>query len=262
VSSLNVLHEYGESLEELLRLRTFPMAFKFLEKEEDIPVGAKRPRRDYGFRFISCQGFSESRRAGFTIAQTKEDMWCFEPAMGYGFIEPIEYFLEGNNRFPEGASSLEAGKVWAQAFPRLPYGKYKSIVTAPLTKANFEPDMVIIYCDSLQLTSLLCARNWIDGHDIMCRMSGHSACVYATVPVMQTGDCQVASPCRGDRRRAGASDNEMIFSAPIGKIGGLVAALKAEAQYGFRIPLIPSMPREPEMLQSYMKIAKMTGMHE
>ncbi len=96
MGSLDILHNHAESLEKMLRLKTFPIAVKLLEKEEDIPEVAKRPRRDYGYRLLTCQSFSESRRAGATIAQTKEEMWCFEAAMGYGFIEPIEYFLEGN----------------------------------------------------------------------------------------------------------------------------------------------------------------------
>jgi uncharacterized protein (DUF169 family) len=260
--SLDVIHEYAGSLEKLLRLKTLPLALKLIEKEEEIPEGAKRPRRDYGYRFLTCQGFSESRRAEASIAQKKDDMWCFEAAMGYGFIEPIEYFLEGNTFFPQAVVTSEAAKIWAQAFPRLEYGKYTAIVSAPLAKANFEPDLLMIYCDSLQLTQLLKARTWIDGHDITCRMSGHGACVHAVVPVIQGRECQVTFPCFGDRRRAFAQDDEIIFSAPIEKAEALIAGLTALKKHGQGLPLVPHVPREPDMLPSYMKIARMTGMHE
>lgn len=262
MKSLDVIHQYALSLEKLLRLKSLPLAVKVLENEQDIPTAAKRPRRDYGYRFITCQGFSESRRAGATIVQTKEEMWCFEAAMGYGFIEPIEYFMEGNTRFPEVVANLQAGKAWAHSFPRLEYGRYTAIVSAPLAKADFEPNLLMIYCDSIQLTQLLMARTWIDGRDITCRMSGHGACVHAVVPVIKTGECQVTFPCWGDRRRAFAQDNEIIFSAPISKAAGLIAGLKALKQHGMGLPLVPFVPREPEMLPSYMKMAKMTGMHE
>jgi uncharacterized protein (DUF169 family) len=255
-------YDFSEKLEKLLRLKTFPLAIKLLESRDDIPEDAKRPKRDYGYRFLTCQGFSESRRAGVTIVQTKEDMWCFEAAMGYGFIEPIEFFLEGNTKFPEGVSSLEAGSFWAKNFPRLEYGKYEAIVSAPLANANFEPDLVMIYCDSIQLTALVRARTWKDGRDISCRISAHGACVFAVVPVMQTGECQVAIPCNGDRRRAWASDDEVIFTVPFGKMEDIISGLEAAKNFGAGLPLNPSMPREPEMNPSYMKMAKMTGLHE
>jgi len=54
---LSVLHEYGEELEKRLRLQTFSLAVKLLEKEEDIPKGTKRPMKDFGYHLLLCQGF-------------------------------------------------------------------------------------------------------------------------------------------------------------------------------------------------------------
>ncbi|NIM05156.1 MAG: hypothetical protein GTN65_05965, partial [Armatimonadetes bacterium] len=83
-----------------VRLKTFPLALKLLEKEGDIPDGAKRPLRDFGYHLSLCQAFQISRRDGATIAMLKEDNWCFEPVVGYGLGEAPQYFLEGHNRFP------------------------------------------------------------------------------------------------------------------------------------------------------------------
>ena len=47
MADLNVYHEYGEELERRLRLKTFPLALKLLEKERDVPNGAQRPVRDF-----------------------------------------------------------------------------------------------------------------------------------------------------------------------------------------------------------------------
>ena len=48
MTTLEEYHGYGEELERLLLLRTSPIAVKMLEKEEDIPDGAYRPRKDDG----------------------------------------------------------------------------------------------------------------------------------------------------------------------------------------------------------------------
>ncbi|MEA1963805.1 MAG: DUF169 domain-containing protein [Candidatus Aerophobetes bacterium] len=257
---LDVFHKYGEEIEKQLRLKSFPLAIKLLRKGEGIAEGAKRPKRDLGFHLSTCQAFSISRREGTHLAMLKEDMWCFEPVIGYGLARPPKYFLDGYNRFPETARTLEAGKNWARAFPHLEYDKYTGIVSAPLTKANFEPDLVMIYCNPAQLTQLLIVVNWIDGHDITCRLSGHAACVYSIVPVIQRRQYQVSSLCIGDRRRATAQDNELVFTAPKEKIEDLVLGLKALAKSGAGLPVKFTVIPEYELEESYAKIGKMLGM--
>jgi len=254
-------HEYAESLEELLRLKSDPIAIKLLEREENIPKEAQRPRVNYGYRLLTCQAFSEARRSGTTIVQTKEEMWCFEPALGYGFIELNEYFLEGNTRYPAGlVSTWEAAKAWAQAFPRIEYGKFLAILMAPLSKANFEPDLVLIYANTAQITQLLMGRTWKDGRDITCRISGQAACVYAVVLPLLTGECYLTIPCLGDRKRAFCQDDESIFTVPIEKMGDVITGLRALKQGNYGLPTAPTMAPEVLMSEPYMNMAKMTGM--
>ena len=260
MSSMDVIRGYAEPLERLLRLRTYPLGIKFFEKEEDVPEEAVRPTEAYGYRMLACQAFSESRRAGATIVQTMEESWCPEGAVGYGLIEPIDYYMEGNTRFPGIVSTQEAAKLWAREFPRFEYGKYKAVVSAPLSKVSFEPDVVVIYCNSAQLAQLVFARTWLDGRDIQCRIAAQGACVHATVPVVQRGECQIALPCLGDRGFAFAQDDEIIFSAPMAKIEGLITALNAMEEIGVKYPVVPRMPREPFMLPSYTEMARLSGM--
>lgn len=107
-----IFQRYGEELEERIRLQTFPLAIKLLEKEADIPKGSERPLlRDFGYNILFCQGYAMSRKEGKTIAMFKEDMWCFEPVVGYGWADPPQYFLEGYNRFPRDVKDLEDSRV-------------------------------------------------------------------------------------------------------------------------------------------------------
>ncbi len=255
----NDLHAYGEELEKRLRLKTFPLAVKLLEKEGDIPEGAIRPMRDLGHHLSLCQCFSMSRRGGAVMAELKEDMWCFEPVVGYGLAEAPEYFLEGHNRFPEDVETLEAGSNYAREFPRLESGKYIGVASALLTTANFEPDAVMIYCDSPQLSLLLLGREYKEGFNLKCSLSSHAACVYAVVPVIQSGECQIAVPCRGDRYRAMAGDDEMIFTVPKGKLEDLLLGLRRVDEYGSRLPRLYAMKPEYELKESYARIGKMLG---
>lgn len=260
MASLDKFPEYAEILERRLRLKTFPIAIKLLEREEDIVEGAIRPKRDLGHLIETCQGFAMSRREGKTVAMLKEDMWCFEPVVGYGIAEPPQEFMEGRNRFPDSAMTLEIAGNWARNFPRLKVGKYIGTMSAPLRTANFEPNLVLIYCDPSQLTSLLIAIECVYGRDLTCRLSGHAACVYSVVPVIQTGECQVTSPCWGDRKEAIAQDYEIILSASLAKLEGLLSGLDHLAKHGWGMPIQFFMVPECKIQESYIKIGKMLGM--
>ena len=260
MAKFDVFHEYGEEIERRIRLQTFPLAIKLLQREADIPEGAERPLRDFGYRVLLCQGYAMSRKDGKTIAMFKEDMWCFEPVVGYGWAEPPQYFLDGHNRFPQDVKDLEAGKNFVSDFPRLEVGRYQGVVSAPLTTADFVPDLVMIYCDSAQLSLLLLGREYKDGHDLTCHLSSHAACVYSVVPAIQRGECQIAIPCRGDRNGALAGSEEIIFSIPTQKIEGLLAGLRHVEKYGSKLPRSPHMRIEPERPESYVEIYKMMGL--
>jgi len=257
---LNILHEYGNKIEAHLKLNTFTLAIKLLKSKKDIPSIAKRPKKDFGYHLSLCQAFAISRREGTSFAMFKEDMWCFEPVIGLGLAKAPQYFLEGNNRFPRTARTLEAGKNWAQSFPHFELGKYKGIAFAPLSKTTFEPDLIILYCDPTQLTQIMIAINWIDGNDINCKLSGHAGCVYSIVPTIQNNQFQVSIPCVGDRKRAAAQDDELVFSSPIKKVGDLVMGLEFLAKNDQGLPVKFQQMPEYKLEESYIKIGKLIGM--
>ncbi|KON29328.1 hypothetical protein AC482_06775 [miscellaneous Crenarchaeota group-15 archaeon DG-45] len=255
---MSVFNEYGRRIEEQIRPKTYPLAVKMLEAEGDIPEEAERPKRDFGACMSTCQCFALSRRFGATIAQLFEDMWCPEPVIGFGLAEPPQYFLDGHNRYPDGVETLEAGANWARELPRFEAGRYVGVASAPLSTASFEPDVAVIYCDSAQLLRLLLGIAYRDGRDIATVLGGHVACVYAVVPAMLRGACQAAVPCRGDRGRAGAQDDEMIFSVPRDKIGDLVLGLEQGGTSS--IPTRFSMKAEYMLSPSYAEMARLMGM--
>jgi uncharacterized protein (DUF169 family) len=252
--------KHAEELERRIRLQSYVLALKLLEGGAKIPRGSERPLRDWGYRVPVCQGYALSRKEGKTVAMFQEDMQCCEPVIGYGWAKAPSYFLQGNNRYPQDVKDLRAGRNYAADFPRLAFGKCKGVVSAPLSGVNFVPDMILIYCNSAQLSLLLLGREYMDGHDLKCSLSSHAACVYSVVPPLQTKACQVAIPCRGDRYFAMAGDDEIILSVPAPRIGELLKGLRHLDKHGSRLPRNPAMQREPKFPESYMKI--LDGMEE
>jgi uncharacterized protein (DUF169 family) len=254
---LSIYNEYGKRIEKQIRPASYPLAIKMIKDESEIPKDAFRPTKDLKAANTTCQCFALSRKQGKVTAQLFEDMWCPEPVIGYGIVEPPKFFLEGHNRYPVGKASLEAGAISASGMPRFELGKYKGILAAPLTTANFDPDVAVIYCNSAQLVRLLLGIAYHDGRDIKTIISGHSACVYGIVPPILDGECHIAVPCRGDRSLAGAQDDEMIFSVPKQKISDLALGLEQEGTGS--IPSIIDMKSEHELPPAYAKLAHVMG---
>jgi len=256
---LSDFQKYGEELEQRLRLHTFPLAIKVLKKGEAIPKEAQRPKKDLGEQLALCQSFAASRREGTVLATLKEDMVCFEPVVGYGIEEPPELFLQGHNRYPLDVMNLEAGANYAHEFPRLEYGNI-GVLSAPLATSPFQPDAVMIYCNSEQLSLLLLARECQDGRNLPCNLSSHAACVYGVIPVIQSGQCHVAIPCRGDRYfYAMAGPDEFIFTVPKSRLEEVIMGFRHVHESGSRLPR--EYGKKPAGDKSnYEKIGRMLGM--
>ncbi len=162
--SLGDLNGFGEDLEKRLQLRTSPVAVKLLEKEGDIPAGAIRPIRDRGSHLALCQAFALSRREKATVAMLREDHWCYMPVIAFGLSEPPDFFLEGNTFLKFSVGEPQAARDLAKALPRLECGKNIGVLSAPLSRTSFEPDVVVIYSNTNQLRCLLSAVKYKDGY--------------------------------------------------------------------------------------------------
>jgi len=254
------IQKHGKTIEDYLRLQTYCLGIKLLKNESEIPEEALRPLKDFGHHLSQCQSFARSRREGLSIAQFKDDHWCFEPVIGYGLEKIPGRFFEAPHRYPGAAKTKEAAQTWARNFPRLEYGLYEGIVSAPLTSVTFEPDLVMLYCIPEQLTELMTVVNWIDGKDIYPVLSGHSACVYSIVPVIHNGTFHVTVPCLGDRKRAMAQNNEMIFSFPLNKIKDLTDGLIGLKKEGDGLPVRFCAMPEYKMSEGYEEMGKMLGL--
>jgi uncharacterized protein (DUF169 family) len=95
---------------------------------------------------------------------------------------------------------------------------------------------------------------------ITCKISANAVCVYAIVPVIQNRQYQIAVPCPGDRYRAMAQDDEMVFAAPKENLEALLVGLRNNYNQGVGLNKCPSLLPDFELYEPYAKIAKMLGM--
>jgi uncharacterized protein (DUF169 family) len=214
---VETMNTYGSDLLNMLVLRTYPIAIKMLKDESETPKGAVRPKRDLKTHYSACQAFGIVRRRGTTLAMFLEDHWCFEPIIGYGLVEPPKDFLEGSGSafFVE---SKEGAKQRSSEIALLPQGKYAGMALAPLHKANFSPDLTMIYCNASQLRHMLFAYMLQNGRRVTSTLDPIWSCVHSIVPSLLKGTCEVTVPDPGDFERASTGDDEMIFTVPAGNM--------------------------------------------
>ena len=257
MTTLKELNRSGEDLERILLLRTSPIAVKMLEKEDDIPDGAFRPKRDQGVHLAQCQAFAMSRRNRVSVAMLKEDNWCWGPLIGYGLKELPEDYAA----IPFMIEDSEASKKHAENFPRLESGKYIGILSAPLRTADFEPDLILVYSNTAQLRCMLMAVKYKQGSLITSLFDPIDSCIYSTVPTLLTGQYRITLPDPGEYERAMAGEDEIIFSVPTDKIPELISGLdhfegRKMGYTGLTMDMRPDFPRPP----FYKKLYKIWGL--
>lgn len=257
---LKDIHEMGTELEHWLRMRAHPLSIKMLKNRDEVPEGAIIPTRDWGHKYSQCQAWAKSQRDGMTIAMFKEDSWCPEPVVGYGFAERIPHFLEGHHRYPDSVRDLKSASVWCNNMPCFEYGKYQGIVSAPVNTCNFMPDLIVMHVNGMMTSQLMIIKNWIDGKDVYTQISGHAVCVYSVVPALSKHDCSVAIPCKGDRRLAGAQDDEILYSMPPDFLPDFIEGMHWLQTHNWGIPMIQEYKEEYALKPGYKKFGEMLGM--
>ena len=99
------------------------------------------------------------------------------------------------------------------------------------------------------------------GYVVTSTLEPGGACVQCTVPVLQSGDCQLTVPCGGDRKRALAQDDELIFSLPMDRLEDLILGLRHFDEIGFGYTqFAPDMRPEYPLPELYVKLGRMLGM--
>ncbi len=250
---------FQEATDKYLRVRTPPVAIKLLRTEADIPKSAKRPLKDLKHRVAICQGFAYARRNGVSVAMLREDMYCPIGIIALGLAEPHPYWLKGNTNLGRYADTPEAAAQIALGTPRFKPGEYRGAVTAPLPTVDFEPDVVLTYCNGAQATRLAQAAIYKEGKNMEASLAGTGACAFAIVLPVQTGKCQLVLPCLGDRRYGLTQDDEIAFATPAARLEEVAIGLESTHKAGVALPVRAVLNWEAEMTGPYHELAKLIG---
>lgn len=232
------LQEIEQALNTYIRPGSFPVAIKMVASVDEIPEKARRPKRDLGTPMPVCQGIALARRYGWLMAMGKDDMLCPLGALTLGFVPAKSRFLDGSFNVPFWVKDQNARAKMARSLPRLELGRYTHLVAAPLHRANFEPQVIIIYGNPAQIARLIQATVYETGEPIVSSSMGGFACGEEITRAILTGQCQFTVAGGGDRAIAQTQDDEISFAVPISKAAALIEGLERTHEAGMRYPTL------------------------
>ncbi len=247
-----------------IRPLSFPVAVKFFKEGETIPPKAKVPTKILGYPIAVCQAMTIARKYGWTMAMYKEDHACSLSHVILGYAEEPDFMKGGNVIKPLYVDNDEAAAKTQATTPKMPTADTYCIVLAPLHMADFEPDVVVCYANSAQITRFVHGALYKVGGYIESRFAGRCACgSEITVPYTQNR-CNVIIPGGGERIFALTGDDELAFAIPAGWIDRVMEGLEATHKGGVaRIPTpVAGVMMKPTFPKYYWELEKYCGLRD
>lgn len=247
-------------LQELLRLKTFPVALKFLAEVKDLEKIEKLRRPSHQVLF--CQMVTAVRTYGMALGAVDEDLMSPACAGMLGLSPRPDYVMDGRFKAAFWFAEQKDGEKFEKNFPVIPLGKYRAVVLAPLKQEKFEPDMILFYGTPAQMILAVNGLQWKDYEPYQFFCVGEGACSDAVARCYLTQKPSLSIPSYGERTYGHVAEDELAMAVPAWAMEKLVAGLEGLAKRGIRYPipytgsLADMTPGIPKVYQEMFKDRK------
>lgn len=211
----------GSELKELLKLEREPVAIKWsLREPKDIKKEAGKSR--------FCTKLDKASQ-GEIFYSTVEEEECMG-GLRYSGMKDVKE-LPKNMR--SGAFLVPAGvykcvpavqRSWQQN-KEIDSGIFTAIIFSPLTKAEFEPDLIFIICNSQQAMLILHANAYDSGSHGLGADSGPICSSMASIPYL-TGKVTYGFGDIGSRNNMDLKPEDVMVTIPAGDLTRILENLK------------------------------------
>ena len=256
------IKEAAEFIGNNLRLKTLPVAVKFLKDATEFPEKTRQPSVALGKRIAVCQAVTMARVYGSIIGMTKDDLICVPGAIAFGFsrsndaAESLSRLLCGGNYSRDD----DAGIQEASSITRFEKGEYGAIVVAPLHRAPFDPDTVVMYGNPAQMMRAIQAWTYLKGIRVHGFFGGKVECSEYLISPFKKQEPRVAIPGMGDRVFSMTQDEEMVFAIPGRSLSEFIEGLKvAGNKVGAMYPVPVYLNFEPQFPTFFTKLGQELG---
>jgi uncharacterized protein (DUF169 family) len=216
--------EISGMIQKTLGLTGSPVAVKLARSREEIPPGMAEEKEV----LRHCQMVNKARKESLVFSATADKHQCNGGAWALGLREITPSLRSGEFYFKLGKfESMAACKRTMEQIPHLRTGETYATLYAPLEKAPFTPDVVLIVTSPRNMLKLAQASLFRLGGRIGSEMAGiQSVCADATASPYLSGKANYSLGCDGSRKFSGIADDEMVMGIPAELLPELAAALK------------------------------------
>jgi len=254
--------ETADYIQNILRLKTFPVAVKFLKDKSTFPEKTRQPSTVLGKRITICQGVTMARTYGWTVGLAKEDLICVPAMIAFGLSGAEDPAQTLGKLFCEVdfSQTEERGHKEVKEIVRLENEACEAIVLAPLQKGLFDPDTVVFFGNPAQVMRMIQGLVFEESRRVSGNFGGKVECTEYLIAPYKTQSPRVAIPGMGDRIFSMTQDDEMVFSVPGKLLEKLVSGLKnAGKKIGARYPVTFYQNFQPEFPKPYQALGKALG---
>jgi uncharacterized protein (DUF169 family) len=243
----------SDALDRLLRLKASPVAYKRLEKLQELD---KIPEvMPLGRHASFCQVPAMVRTMGLTISATRDNFG--ERCARINGLAPTtqkQVAWEAESFANTWFANVEEARKQMAAYPLVPAGE--AIVLAPLAAGKFEPDVVLIYANPAQMMLLMNGLQFKDYERFQFFFIGEGSCADGVAQCYTTGKPALAIPCMGERAFGAVTEDEMVMALPPKMVAKAVEGLQALKSRGIGYPIMylgPLCDPSPVLTQIYPK---------
>jgi dephospho-CoA kinase len=222
-------------VELLMRLKSFPVAFKMLEKKEGLDQIPFVRRATH--KMTLCQMITLVRNFDWTVGAERDDFLSPTCSSIIGLTDTPDIYKDGTFRSIVWVKRREEGKKYEASIPRIPLGKYEAVAMAPLVYKPFEPDIVLIYANPAQMMLLINSLQFEDYEVMQFYCVGESSCSDAIARCYLDGKPSLTIPCYGERRYGHAQDEDLVMAIPAAMMEKALRGMEALYRRGIRYPI-------------------------
>ncbi|MEE2688100.1 MAG: DUF169 domain-containing protein [Pseudomonadota bacterium] len=236
----NELKELAGELNDLLKIRTFPIGLKQFASVEEMEAvdGVRWPSE--GRLHTTCQIVTQARIAGFTIAATAGNVRGGNCRGVMGFEKPDEPTLSGERMTGVWFENQEGAKAHQDGMIRQVYDTFVGTICSPLRSGRLDPpDIIMFYGTPGQIVLFVNGLQWKRYKRYDMTITGESACSDSWGRALRTRETSISIPCYAERRYGGVADDEMLIAMPPDEFVRGIEGLQALSKNGLRYPIPP-----------------------
>jgi len=222
-------------MERYLRLKTFPVGFKLLERKAELDENKWVRRLPH--KATLCQLVTIARTFDWTVGATAEELAPPQCPSVIGLSEQPEWVKDGTMRSVIWVADKEEGRKCEAAIPRIDPGRYEAVLLAPIVYNPFDPDIILLYANPAQMCILINAIQFDRYERLEFFSSGETSCSDVIAQCYLSGKPSLSIPCYGERRFGHAQDDELAIGLPADDYERIAQNLEILYKRGIRYPI-------------------------